>query len=48
MSDYWGEETEKTEVKLIVFGIILVNLQDNMAKRKMALRTDVESISYYG
>ena len=29
-----GEETEKTEVKLIVFGIILVNLQDNMAKKE--------------
>jgi hypothetical protein len=29
-----GGETEKTEVKLIVFGIILVILQDNMAKKE--------------
>ena len=28
-----GEETEKTEVKPNVFGIILVNLQDNMANK---------------
>ena len=29
-----GGGTEKTEVKLIVIGIILVILQDNMAKKE--------------